>query len=654
MSSTIGTAYVQILPSMEGIKANMTKGLQNPAASVAKTTGSKMGGLMTKALAAGFGIAAVKRFVTATTQAYNVQLQAETKLETVMKQRMNASDEQIQSIKNYASELQKVGVVGDEVALSGAQQLGTFLKTDSALKSLMPAMENLAVQQNGVNVTSENMISIGNMMGKVMQGQTSALKRVGVTFSEEQEKVLKFGTEEERAAMLAQVITDNVGDMNKAIAATPEGKIQQMKNAFGDLQEVIGGAIAPMLGDMAGDLTGVFTALSSGKGVTEAITTFINTSAGVLSDKLIPMVGNVVSKLPSVIVGFMQQGLPGIVGAILRLIPNVMSGVATGISQLGDAIINAVSNIGNNPGMLKAGVNALLKFIAGMLKGALNIWQAVGKLELSILKALGTIVLNFASKGIEAAKEFGSKLAAKGRESVSSAMKKVTNAITSPFSNLYSTIREKVTGLIGILKFSGATGIVGKVFKTIFNVATAPVRSILAIIKNVVKLIKGDLSFSGLVSKVSSTFNNIKSKITSPITSARNTITGIISRIKGLFPFNLGRICNLKIPDIKISGGKAPWGIGGKGEKPSFNVGWHKYGGVFDGPSVIGVGEAGPEAAIPLSGKQMKPFAEAIAEQMPENNGIQIGSINFDAKDLEDIATIEDFINMIRRAKAYA
>ena len=169
-----------------------------------------------------------------------VQQEAETKLETVMKRRMSATDEAVQSIKDYASAQQQIGVVGDEVQLSGAQQLSTFLKSTEALKTLVPAMNNLAVQQNGVNVSAGNMVEIGNLLGKAMQGQTGALSRVGITFSEAEEAALKYGTEEERAAALAKIITNNVGEMNQAIASTPEGQIKQLKNNFGDMMEVIG------------------------------------------------------------------------------------------------------------------------------------------------------------------------------------------------------------------------------------------------------------------------------------------------------------------------------------------------------------------------------------------------------------------------------
>lgn len=53
---------------------------------------------------------------------------------------------------------------------------------------------------------------------------------------------------------------------------------------------------------------------------------------------------------------------------------------------------------------------------------------------------------------------------------------------------------------------------------------------------------------------------------------------------------------------------------------PSFGIDWYAKGSVFNGPSVIGVGEAGPEAVVPLSGRNMLPFAEAIAKRMPSSD----------------------------------
>lgn len=177
------------------------------------------------------------------TSAYQVQLVAETQIETIMRQRMAATDEQIQSIKNLCSAQQELGVIGDEVQLSGAQQMATFLQNKRSLDVLIPAMNNLVAQQNGLNATNQDAVSIGNMMGKAMQGQVEVLQRVGITFDESQKKVLQYGTESERAAMLAKVITQNVGYMNAELAKTDAGKQKQLENTLGDIKEQMGALV---------------------------------------------------------------------------------------------------------------------------------------------------------------------------------------------------------------------------------------------------------------------------------------------------------------------------------------------------------------------------------------------------------------------------
>lgn len=175
--------------------------------------------------------------------AYAVQEEAERKIAVVMQQRMNATEGEIQAIKDLCSAQQNLGVIGDEVQLAGAQQIATFLKQRESLETLIPAMNDLAAQQRGLNATQGDMVSIANLMGKAIQGQTSALRRVGITFSEAQEQVMKMGTEEERAAMLAQIITDNVGHMNSALAATDGGRLKQIENWLGDIKEQLGAGV---------------------------------------------------------------------------------------------------------------------------------------------------------------------------------------------------------------------------------------------------------------------------------------------------------------------------------------------------------------------------------------------------------------------------
>lgn len=174
------------------------------------------------------------------TEANRAQQEAEAKLAQVMRNTMGASNDEIAIIKELASAQQKLGVIGDEVQLAGAQELGTYLSKTDSLKKLMPVMNDMLAQQYGLNASQEQATQIASMMGKVMDGQVGALSRYGYKFDEAQEKLLKYGTEEERVATLAEVIGQSVGGMNEALANTPEGKLQQVANSMGDIKERVG------------------------------------------------------------------------------------------------------------------------------------------------------------------------------------------------------------------------------------------------------------------------------------------------------------------------------------------------------------------------------------------------------------------------------
>jgi phage-related minor tail protein len=178
------------------------------------------------------------------------QSEAEQKLTEIYKSRMGVGKKAVKSTLKLASAQQKVGVVGDEVQLAGAQQLATYAQYPSTVNKLLPSLNDLLVQQKGLNGTQEDATALANLFGKAMMGQTGALKKAGISFTEEQEKVLKYGTEEEKAAMLAEVVKQNVGDMNEEFAKTDAGKIQQAKNELGDMGEQIGAILLPAVADL--------------------------------------------------------------------------------------------------------------------------------------------------------------------------------------------------------------------------------------------------------------------------------------------------------------------------------------------------------------------------------------------------------------------
>lgn len=147
-------------------------------------------------------------------------------------------------------------------------------------------------------------------------------------------------------------------------------------------------------------------------------------------------------------------------------------------------------------------------------------------------------------------------------------------AITNPIEAAKQLVSLAVDGIKRFLNFTGLSGVVTSIWDGIKSAITTPIDTARSLVSNAVNGIKNFLNFSGALAKVQSVFNGIKSAITKPVEAARTTLKNIVDKIKGLFNFSWS-FPRPKMPVIHVDGGEAPWGIMGKGRKPSFSVGWN-------------------------------------------------------------------------------
>ena len=227
-----------IIKSTEGLQEAMKKALEESTKLKPSLVNAAATASLFQTLKSAVG--SLQGVFSSYTQAFEAAAVANAKLKTIMEQRMNATAEDVKGVKDVISAQKELGVVSGSVQVAGAQQIGTFATQASTLRTLVPAMNNLLAQQKGVNATQEDAVGIGNLFGKALQGQATALRRVGITFSAAEEKMLKHGTESERAALLARIITNNVGEMNKKLAATPTGQMKQLQMTIGGIKAKIG------------------------------------------------------------------------------------------------------------------------------------------------------------------------------------------------------------------------------------------------------------------------------------------------------------------------------------------------------------------------------------------------------------------------------
>ncbi|WP_335997684.1 phage tail tape measure protein [Fusobacterium polymorphum] len=179
------------------------------------------------------------------------QVRIEKLLETTMKRTSNASKEQIQAIKDEASALQNVGVVGDEVALAGANQLAVYGLRSDQIKKLMPNLNDMIAKEKGLNGTQEDAVAMADVIGKAMNGKTKGLLKYGVSLTAAEEKLFKTMKQEQRMEFISKKLNESIGGTNKALRETDEGKIVAAKNAWGDMKEEVGKKLLPYLGKFA-------------------------------------------------------------------------------------------------------------------------------------------------------------------------------------------------------------------------------------------------------------------------------------------------------------------------------------------------------------------------------------------------------------------
>lgn len=286
------------------------------------------------------------------TAAWQEEEEAQAKLAAVMSNTMDASRDEVQSILDLAAAQQKLGVIGDEVQLAGAQELSTYLSKKESLEKLMPVMNDMLAQQYGLNASQESAAQIATMMGKVMDGQVGALSRYGYKFTEAQEQILKFGTEEQRAATLAEVVSESVGGVNEALAQTDAGKLKQASNNFGDLQERFGQffeklkvASLPLMDVLMG-----------------------------LAEKLMPLLDSLIQPFSDAVQWVVKQ-----INQFAPLFKNVIP-----IVKL---IWNGISEVGNSISKLSPFLSPVKDvFVNHLMPAIANIWDKVTKIVSSIIE----------------------------------------------------------------------------------------------------------------------------------------------------------------------------------------------------------------------------------------------------------------------------
>ena len=199
-------------------------------------------------------------------------------------------------------------------------------------------------------------------------------------------------------------------------------------------------------------------------------------------------------------------------------------------------------------------------------------------------------------------------------------------ALSEWWGNLSPFAQKSIVTIAGIVAAIGplliiigklATGIgaiiqIAPMLGTAFTLLTGPIGLIVAgiaaaiavgvlLYKNWDKIKAGA---TALLNTIKSVFIRIKDAITGPIQAAKDFVKKMIDKIKSFFSFKVS-LPHIKLPHFSIR--PKGWKIGDllKGSIPHLGIDWYAKGGIFNSPSVIGVGESGPEAVLPIDKLQV-------------------------------------------------
>lgn len=301
-------------------------------------------------------ISSVQSAFSALAGSYNEGQTQMARLGQAMQNTMSASQGEVDAILKLCEAEERLGVTSKEAQLAGAQELATYLELPSSLQALIPVLNDMTAQQLGVGASGQSVAQIASMLGKVMNGQTEALSRYGYKFEEVQKRILQFGDESERAAVLAQVVGDSVGGMAQAVRNSAEGAIFAAQTRIDNMTESLG-ALASRIQPVVNSLASFAMAAV---GITKVVAT-IRSLNGVMAISKLQSAGLAVAiKVQSMamsLLGINAQTAATKIVALRIATAALYAGITLGLSVAIGALITLISKLSTKSESAAEGLN---------------------------------------------------------------------------------------------------------------------------------------------------------------------------------------------------------------------------------------------------------------------------------------------------------
>ena len=508
---------------------------------------------------------------------------------------------------------------------------GTSLKTMLQRLAAPTDQAAEAIAAYGLNIRDSN----GKM--KDVSGIADELTgKLGGLSDAERDAALQtiFGADASRAAAIlmqsgSEGLAKYIDATNDATAAETMANAQKgelswaLENMGGAIESAsiaFGTALAPAITAVAGVIGNVAEAFASlPAGVQTGIAVVLALVAAL--GPLLMVVGSVVAALPAISEGF------AVLGGALAVPLAPAAAVVAAIAAIAAAIYAAWTTSETFRAAVMAGVDAISSkvqeicaFLAPYVQAFLD--QIVSTVQVAtdtlgpIIGAVLTVIVSTVVPILTSIMGTVAQVLAVILATVTNVMAAVSTVIQGAwtliqgiFQTVLGVVLAVTTGDFTMLQqgvsniLNGLAGIVSGILQGIASVFSGQWNAIMAVVTGVCNAVSG---------AVSGAFNGIKSVISGAMGTAKSTVSGALGAISGFFAGLHLEFPHINLPHFSISGDFSivPPSV------PSISVSWYRTGAIAMGASVVGIGEAGPEAVVPLSGREMDPFADAVARRM--------------------------------------
>lgn len=455
--------------------------------------------------------------------------------------------------------------------------------------------------KDGGATSAEVMAAVGkDLKGMPADEAKAAVSGLGTQFED-------LGQNASAALLEAATGTQDVTGASKELAKqTPGEKMQASINKLKDALSKVVAQMAPVI-DWVAKLVEKFL---NADPIIQTLIGAFGAVAAVIA-VLLPIITSLVTIFSIVGTGAILPVIAVIAGlvAAIAIVVTIIKNWGAIVEWLGTVWATIKVNVQYAMYEIQTTLMAVFTAIGTFFK---NIWsaiQATFTTTLNSIKTTVSTVLNDVGAFISSALNAIHATVSSIWSGISGVTNSVWNGIRNAISNVVNGIRDTVSDT-----FNSVRSIAGSVWNGIAGTISGVVNGIRGTVSNVLG------SLGGIASGA---FDGVRSAASNVLNGALNVVRGIIDSIKSLFNFKLKfpsiDIPKIPLPHFSLSGSFNPL----KGKIPSVSVDWYAKGGIFSKPTLFatgsgmkGVGEAGPEAVLPLNADTLGGIGAGIANAM--------------------------------------